>query len=219
MRAPVGVQGPATGGVPSAGRLDTGGPSGWRTESGGPAACRTRGAPAGRRERRGSGGRPAGVQEQERGQRGKARVHGGRAGGEGPAVQELQPGGGAGVAGTATRSDSPARGGVACDGLDLAVHSNDDREDGEDGMPRHRRGRAAPLPRLDYRGKLGVFDDIEAAGAAGPGDTRGRLRPQRPVRRPLPPPARRGGAARAARPRRRLTAPPPRPDLAVDSKR
>ena len=37
------------------------------------------------------------LQEQERGQRGTARVHGERAGGERPTAQELQPWGGADV--------------------------------------------------------------------------------------------------------------------------
>ena len=48
------------------------------------------------------------------------------------------------------------------------------------------------------------FETVEAE----PGDPRGRLRPERPVRRPVPPPARAGrGRAGRPRPRRRLSCP------------
>ena len=152
MRAPVGVQSPAAGGVPSAGRLDAGGP---RVGVQSPADQRRAGRAALPRGG-GNGAGPAAGRRVFRSKNGanaeRSACTGERAGGEGPAPQELQPGGGAGVAGTSTRR---------ADGVS-AQHA--DRAGRRRGLGDLRRpqGRDAPQG----------FGDAWESGTAGSGDAR-----------------------------------------------
>ena len=157
-------------------------------ESCGPAACGASGALAGvARAPRGRQPVDAMLREQERGQRGTARVHGERAGGERPTAQELQLSGGADVNALGRRGSPQAftltavDPGVGDEGLHLALEERLDILAQRHVLVSRSSGctsRVSRCRRARLRRAIGLAFDADAAPPTGPCQ-RGFNRPTR----------------------------------------